>query len=221
MANITYQDILNTGPGNENIYSMYGQTGKNAAGTWAKRIMQPAGANLANQATFGANELEPARQNAYRQLIAMMQPGNLEASTARTQNTIRSGAKTAGDRAGYGAQMRGMSPEFAEMLRQSYALEGQDASNQLLAGEDARRAEMMNLLLQATTQGQQAPGMDLFQMLYGDIEGRNAQIAAQKAQNKNPLGSVLSGGLGSVLGGMDFSTLFGKKKQPYENTDSL
>lgn len=212
MANITYQDILNTSKGNEDIYSMYGQTGKNAAGTWAKRIMQPAGANLANQVTFGANELEPARQDAYRYLIGMMQPGNMEASTARTQSAIRSGGKVAGQQAGYGAAMRGLSPEFAQMLMDSYGLQAQEQSNEALIGEETRKAQMMEALAGLTSQGQQAPGMDLFQMLYGDIEGRNAQIAAQKAQNKNPLGSMLTGGLGTVLGGIDFSKLFGKKK---------
>lgn len=209
MANITYEDIINTSKGNESIYTKYGQTGKNAAGTWAKRIMQPAGANLASQVTFGANELEPARQNAYRYLIGMMQPGNMEASTNRTQSAIRSGAQQVGQRAGYGAAMRGMSPEFQQMLMQSFGLQGQEAANEHLAGEDMRRAELMQMLAGATAEGQQAPGMDLFQMLYGDIEGRNAQIAAQKAQNKNPLGSIISSGLGTVAGNVSL----GKKQK--------
>lgn len=209
MANITYQDIL--GNNKDNLFKQYGMDpkGNNEGGAWARRIMQPVGAGLADQAIFAANELEPARQSAYRWLMSQLAPGAQEAQTATMQRQVRSKAGSAGRQSSAGALMHGLSPEYAQAILDSFNLAGTEGANDVLFSEQGRKNDAATAIAKMATQGQDAPLAQLFQMLFGDIEQRHQQNQAERSQGG--LGGVLGtvGQLAGLASGFDWGSLFG------------
>lgn len=218
MANITYQDLLTNNKGN--LFSQYGMNpkGDNEGGAWARRTMQPVGAGLANQALFASNELEPARQSAYRYLMALSQPGNQEGVTNRLQNEAKTAYGNAGAQASQGAAMHGLSPEFAQALEAGFRLAGTGAANDALLGEQDRKANAMSMLAQMASQGQQSPLLQLFQSLFQDIEGRSQANKADRANGG--LGGILGslGSIASMIPGGQWASLLGGKKGAGQDT---
>jgi hypothetical protein len=193
---VTLEDILGASKGNEDIYTRFGQSGVNNAGTWNKRLLQVMGPTLASQAVY-AQQLEPQRQAVIDAYIASLQPQNINATAdADRARLMSSGAE------------QGI--EDAHMVRGAGLGEGAQAGAMFAARNNAVRAGNANLFALSSPMGREAamraaiggiqagqsmPGMSPFMASAGFTEDRNRYQDAKEAAGK-------SGGFGDIVGSL-------------------
>lgn len=151
-----------------------------------------------SQVAFG-NSLEPARQNAIKSYLTMMQPGNLlgtadDYQTKANANAVEQAriADLLGRSLGYtGGETGGQAG--------AYLADAQSSGNNYLAKlfSPEGQASMLQSLLGILGQGQQVTTInDLL-----NIAGANAQGESARAQS-DAAANAWSGALGSALGGL-------------------
>ena len=187
--------------------------GNNEVGQMLRKLAFGMFPGIAGNTSFWG-EMQPQRQEMLRNLISRFSSGNLQATADQNRARLMRQGNQSADMAR--ARVRGMGGSQDAQIgaalaqRNKASQSANDYQNNLFGPQG--QMDIAQLLSGAFNQVGDT-GMDELLKMFGPIENRHQQNAAEKAQGG--IGGALGGVLGSALGGMNWGSMLAPKKDPY------